>query len=266
MENLLARHPIPRRVRAVGFDEISVGKGHRYAIVAADLDRHRPIWMSERVGRKEKDANRFYKALGRRRSRKIDLAVMDMWPPFRTATARHAPQARVIYDKFHILSHLGMAMEKLRRMEYRRANEKERKFIKGQRYTLLSHRENLNAKGRRSLALLLKANKCLHKAYLLKEMFGQLWDFSDPLEAREFFDKWKEQLQKQRMKPFEKFAEMVESHWDGIVSYCHPENKVSLGFMEGLNNKIRTIQRRAFGIKDLKYLRLKVLTSYIKDP
>ena len=59
---------------------------------------------------------------------------------------------------------------------------------------------------------------------------------------------------------------MIELHWDGIVSYCHPDHKVSLGFMEGLNTKIRVIQRRAYGIKDQEYLMLKVITSCIKEP
>jgi len=113
--------------------------------------------------------------------------------------------------------------------------------------------------------MLLKANKRLHKAYLLKESFGQLWDYKNPLWARKFFESWKGQLRWQRLEPFEKFAALIEKHWDGIISYCHPDHKVSLGFMEGLNNKIRVIQRRTYGIKDQEYLMLKVVTSFIKE-
>jgi len=113
--------------------------------------------------------------------------------------------------------------------------------------------------------MLLKANKRLHKAYLLKEAFGQLWDYCYPASARKFFENWRLQLRWQKLKPFEKFSALIEKHWDGVVSYCHPDNKVSLGFMEGLNNKIRVIQRRAYGIRSDEYLRLKVLTSFIKD-
>ena len=141
-----------------------------------------------------------------------------------------------------------------------------RQFIKGQKYNLLSRWENLQPKGRAALKLLLQANRRLHKAYLLKESFGQLWDYNNPTWSRKFFDNWKAQLKWQRLKSFENFAAMIERHWDGIAAYCHPDNKVSLGFMEGLNNKIRLIQRRAFGIKDLHYLKLKVLTSFIQDP
>jgi transposase len=70
-------------------------------------------------------------------------------------------------------------------------------------------------------------------------------------------------LKWQRLTPYEKFADMIDRHWDGIAAYCKPENKVSLGFVEGLNNKIRVIQRRAYGIRDEEYLRLKVLTCML---
>jgi transposase len=265
MKDLLAKHPPPKRVRAIGMDEVSIRKGHSYAITVADLDRQRPIWMSESPGRKEEDLDKFFDEIGPKRAARIKLAVMDMWKPFRNSTRVHAPQARILFDKFHILRHLGDALDEVRRREYKRLNEKDRKFIKGQRYTLLSNRANLDEDGRRSLKLLLKANKRLHTAYLLKESFGQLWDYRYPASARTAFENWKTQLKWQRLEPFEKFAAMIERHWDGIVAYCHPDNKVSLGFMEGLNNKIRAIQRRAYGIKDQNYLKLKVLTSFIKD-
>jgi transposase len=265
MKDLLAKHPPAKRLRAIGMDEVSIRKGHSYAITVADLDRLRPIWMSESPGRKQEDLDKFFVELGPKRAAGIKLAVMDMWQPFRVSTAKNAPNARVVFDKFHILGHLGDAMDQVRRSEYHRLNGKERKFIKGHRYTLLSNRANLSPDGRRSLKTLLKANRRLHKAYLLKEAFGQLWDYNYSACARTFFENWKAQLKWQRLKPFEEFAGMVDRHWDGIVAYCHPDNKVSLGFMEGLNNKIRTIQRRAFGIKDQNYLKLKVLTSFIKD-
>jgi transposase len=109
----------------------------------------------------------------------------------------------------------------------------------------------------------LAANKRLNTAYLLKESFGQLWDYQREGWARRFFENWKAALKWQRLEPYEKFAAMIERHWDGIAAYCRPENKVSLGFVEGLNNKIRVIQRRAYGLRDEEYLRLKVLTCML---
>jgi len=265
MRELLAKYPPARYLRALGIDEISIRKRHTYAIVVADLDRQRPIWLGG-MGRKEEDLDLFFKEIGPKRAKRISLAVMDMWKPFRSSTRAHVPEVRIVYDKFHVLRHLADALDAVRRSEYKRVNEKERRFIKGQRYTLLSHKSNLDISGRRALRMLLKANKRLHKAYLLKESFGQLWDYKNPIWCRKFFDNWKGQLRWQRLKPFEKFAALIERHWDGIISYCHPNHKVSLGFMEGLNNKIRVIQRRAYGIKDQEYLMLKVVTSFIKEP
>ena len=89
---------------------------------------------------------------------------------------------------------------------------------------------------------------------MLKESFGQLWEYQTAGWARLFFENWKASLKWQRLKPFEDFAAMIERHWDGIAAYAKPENKVSLGFVEGLNNKIRVIQRRAYGLRDEEYL------------
>jgi transposase len=111
--------------------------------------------------------------------------------------------------------------------------------------------------------VLLAANKRLNIAYLLKESFAQLWDYEREGWARKFFENWRSSLKWQRLAPYEKFAEMIERHWDGIAAYCKPENKVSLGFVEGLNNKIRVLQRRAYGLRDEEYLRLKVLTCML---
>jgi transposase len=264
MKRVVAANPISPDLRAIGIDEISVRKRHKYRITVSDLDARRPIWMGG-DGRTEEDLEKFFVELGPERCAKIRIVVMDMWKPFRKVAKKYVPDARIIFDKFHIIRHLADALDEVRRQEYKRVSDKERDYIKGQRYTLLSHKANLDEKGRRSLQLLLKANKRLHKAYLLKESFGQLWDYRYPASAQKFFENWKAQLRWQKLEPYEKFAAMITRHWDGIVSYCHPDNKVSLGFVEGLNTKIRVIQRQAYGIKDQEYLALKVLTSFLPD-
>ncbi len=161
------------------------------------------------------------------------------------------------------MRHLGDALDKVRKTEYARLTGSDRRFIKGQKYTLLSNNENLSTEGRKALKTLLAANKRLNTAYLLKESFGQLWSYRSEAGARRFFENWRNALKWQRLAPFEKFADMIERHWDGIAAYCHPDNKVSLGFVEGLNNKIRVIQRRAYGLRDEEYLRLKILTCML---
>lgn len=248
----------------IGIDEISVKKGQNYRIVVSDLLRRRAIWFGGQ-DRKEESMDRFYQELGPRKSGKIRLAVMDMWKAFRNSAARNAPQASILYDKFHVMQHLGEALDQVRKNEYARLRGQDRAYIKGQKYTLLSHRENRTLQGREALDKLLAANKRLHIAYLLKESFGQLWDYQKEGWARKFFDHWRAALKWQRLPPYEKFAQMIESHWEGIAAYCKPEHKVPLGFVEGLNNKIRVLQRRAYGLRDEEYLRLKVLTCMLPE-
>ena len=156
-------------------------------------------------------------------------------------------------------------MDKVRKSECSRVTGKDRRLIKGQKYTLLSHRENLKPKGRKSLRLRLKANRRLNTAYLLKEEFDKRWDDKREGWARRFFENWRASLKWQRLKPYEQFAEMIDRHWDGIAADCQPENKVAVGFVEGVNNKIRVIQRRSDGLRNEEYLRLKVLTCML-DP
>ena len=247
--------------RAIGIDEIAIGKGHQYRIVVSDLERGRPIWFGG-LDRSAASLDEFFAWLGPKKCGRIRLAVMDMWSAFHASTLQvgNAPQATILYDKFHILKHLGEAMDKVRKREYRRLSGKGRRFIKGQRYALLTHWGNLTADGRAALKLLFQANARLNKAYLLKESFGQLWTYTSPFWARRFFDQWRAALRWQRLEPFERFADLVAAHWDGVEAYCHEENRVPLGFVEGLNNKIRAIQRRAYGFRDEQYFRLKVLT------
>ena len=248
--------------KAIGIDEISIRKGHTYRIVVSDLIRGRPIWFGGQ-DRKEASMALFYDWLGEKKTRGIRLAVMDMWKAFHNVTVARAPQAAILYDKFHILRHLGDALDEVRKSEYRRLSGQDRSYIKGQKYTLLSRRENLSLQGRQALKKVLTANKRLNTAYLLRESFGQLWDYEREGWARRFFDNWRASLKWQRLKPYEEFAAMIDRHWNGIAAYCRPENKVPLGFVEGLNNKIRVIQRRAYGLRDEEYPRLKILTCML---
>lgn len=141
MRAQLARAGTPAP-KAIGIEEISIRKRHTYRIVVSDLDRRRPIWFGGE-DRSEASMNQFYQGLGEKKSRGLRLALMDMWKPFRQATETHAPQAAILFDKFHVMRHLGDALDHVRKSEYARLSGRERRFIKGQKYTLLSRREHL---------------------------------------------------------------------------------------------------------------------------
>ena len=118
----------------------------------------------------------FYRFLGEKKARRVRVAVLDMWKPFHNSTTPHAPQAAILLDKFHVMRHLGEALDKVRKQEYARRSGKARAFIKGQKYALLAHPHNLEGSARKNLKRLLAANRRLNTAYLLKESFGQMRD------------------------------------------------------------------------------------------
>lgn len=152
---LRAGTPTPK---VIGIDEISVRKRPVYRIVVSDLLRERPIWFGGE-DRSEASMQQFYDWLGENKAKRIRLAVMDMWKPFRKATQAAAPQTAILFDKFHVMRPLGKALAQVRKSEYARLAGRDRKFIKGQKYTLLSRRENLTLEGRQALKTLLAANK-----------------------------------------------------------------------------------------------------------
>ena len=190
--------------RAIGVDEIAIRKGHDYRVVVSDLGREDQSWSAARAAPKRTGTS-FSPGWARKQTARIQLAAMDRWKPFCASLKRQAPHARVIFDTFHIVRHLGDALDAVRRSEYRRLAAK----------------------------------------------------------ARAFFEQWKQSLRWQRLSSYKKFAAMIDRHWDGIASYCHPENKVSLGLVEGLNNKIRVLQRRADGYRDENYLKLKIVAAFL---
>jgi len=116
------------------------------------------------------------------------------------------------------MRHLAEAFDKVRKAEYARLSDKDRPFIKGQKYNLLTRHKNITLEGKRSLKVLLGANKCLNTAYVLKESVGQLWDYGCKGWARRFFDNWRASLKWQRLGPYERFADMIDRHWDGIAA------------------------------------------------
>lgn len=139
-------HPAPLDIE---IDEISIRKGHTYRIIVSDLDARRRIWFSGE-GCKESDMAMFYSFLGQQQSQKIDIAVMDMLKPFNRSTRILAPQAYILFDKFHVIRHLSDALDAILRSEYKHVKGDGIGYIKGQRYVLLSRRENFSEDGRKT--------------------------------------------------------------------------------------------------------------------
>jgi transposase len=226
----------------------------RKLTVVCDLQTGEPLWFGRE--RKKETLDEFFRIeLNHRQRQRIEAACVDMWEPFRMSIEQWAPQCRIVYDKFHIMQHANDAVDEVRRAEFFRKGKQGREIIKGKRWLLLSRWENLSGDKRGQLNELFGLNRRVFKAYMLKESLDRLWDYKYPAAMFNYLDKWIDQLKWQRLKPFEKFAETLIKHAQGIANYCVA--KVRFGVVEAVNANIRMLINRGRGYKNLRYLLLK---------
>jgi len=129
--------------------------------------------------------------------------------------------------------------------------------LAGKKFILLSRQAHIRGNARIALNQLLSANRRLFKAHLLKESFDHLWSYKSRTWAIKFFQGWVAQLKWSRLKPYKRFARMIERHLDGILACC--DKQVSLGYIEACNLKARNVIRQAYGYRDKEYMKLKVI-------
>lgn len=259
LEKVQAERPLDG-ITVLGADEIAVGKGQNYWTMISALEGPRgPELLNVVEGRKEKNLEKFWKWFGKDRAQRITHAVLDMWRPFRNSFKAHCPGIQIIYDKFHVIQHLLEALNDVRKAELRKAAGRFKGLLAGKKFILLARHAHVRGKAREALNDLLGASRKLLKAHVLKESFSHLWSYKSKTCARRFFNAWVEQLKWSRLKPYHKFARMIETHFDGILAYC--DKKVSLGYIESTNLKAKNVIRRAYGYRDKEYMKLKIIQA-----
>jgi transposase len=241
-------------LRQMGVDEIHLGKKEKFLTVVSNLESREPLWFGRE--RKKETLDQFFETELTARQRKgIAAACVDMWEPFRLSIEQWAPNCRIVYDKFHIMQHANAAIDEVRRAEFFRKGMQMRGLVKGKRWLLLSRWINLSNAKRQELSTLFALNRKLFKAYLLKESLDRLWNYRYEGAMLRYLRKWIDQLRWQRLRPFQKLAQMLIDHLDGILNYCTV--KPPLGVVEAINGNIKSILRRGRGYKNLRYLLLK---------
>jgi len=241
-------------LRQMGVDEIHLGKKQKFLTVVSNLETGEPWWFGRE--RKKETLDEFFRSQLRSRQRKrIEAACVDMWEPFRLSIEQWASQCQIIYDKFHILQHANDAIDEVRRAEFFRQGSKKRGLIKGKKWLLLSRWKNLTQEHRGELNRLFQINRRVFKAYLLKESLERLWNYTYVGAMINYLQRWMDQLRWQRLKPFEKLADTLLKHLEGIANYCR--TKVRMGVVEAVNGNIRMLINRGRGYKNLRYLLLK---------
>jgi transposase len=253
----LERWAVTRRepaLRHMGVDEIYRGKSDKFLTVVSNLETGEPLWFGPE--RKKETLDEFFRTQLRSGQRKrIEAACVDMWEPFRLSMEEWVPGCRIVYDKFHILQHANDAVDEVRRAEFFRKGREMRDVIKGKKWLLLSRWKNLAPKQRGVLNRLFQLNRRVFKAYLRKESLEQLWDYRYEGAMTNYLQKWMDQLRWQRLPSFQKLAEMLLKHLDGILNYCR--TKVRFGVVEAVNGNIRMLINRGRGYKNMRYLLLK---------
>lgn len=239
-------------LRRIGIDEKSVGKGHRYITVVTDLDQRRVIWAGE--DRRTETLDRFFALLGKEGAEKIEAISMDMWRPFRASCRKWVPEAdaKTVLDRFHIEKHLGEALDLVRKHEHRELAKKNDWRLKGRKWDWLYRRENLDPERLESFELLRKSDLRTAKAYALRENFRRLWDYQRVNYARLFFEKWYKWAIGSGLEPMKRVAKRLKTHLDRILTYV--KLRVSNARAEGMNNKIQSLKKKAYGYRNTKRL------------
>lgn len=247
-----------RKVSRIAIDEIAVRKGHNYLSVVVNLDSGEVLDVVE--GRNSEALAPVFRRLKKARARLKAIAI-DLSPAYIKAVRDYAPkQVRIVHDRFHLIQLVNKALDAVRRQEQSRAEKKQgQQVLKGARYLLLRAREKLLQTQNKAsrLEALLAINENLNRAYLLKEDLRQLWEQPDKKSARTFLRVWLKEALSVSMAPIRQLAKTIKNNATGILSWF--DHRISTGPLEGLNNKIKVLKRRAYGYRNYKFFRLLLL-------
>ncbi|WP_416401596.1 ISL3 family transposase [Alicycliphilus denitrificans] len=250
-----------RAIRYLAMDEFALHKGHRYATVVVDPLSRQVLWIGP--GRSRETARAFFEQLPQGVAQRIEAVAIDMTTAYELEIKAHCPQAAIVYDLFHVIAKYGR--EVIDRVRVDQANQlchdrPARKVLKSSRWLLLRNRHSLDERQSVHLKELLAANQPLLCAYVLREELKRLWFHREPAIAHEAWQQWIGQAQQSAIAALQQFAQRLQGYWHGIVSRClHPLNT---SVVEGINNTIKVIKRRAYGYRDQEYFFLKIRAAF----
>lgn len=241
-------------VRYLSIDEIYVGKRRGYYTLVMDIESGRILWVSQ--GRGKTGLRGFWRRL-RRSQVRIRAVAMDMSGAYWAAVVEALVGVAVVFDKFHIIQLMNQRLDDLRRELVREAEGAMKLVIKGTRYLLLTRAANLGEDQLPKLERALKLNEPLSQAWYLKEELSLLWEQSSYARMNHFLTQWCDQAHATGVRQLQKMAKTLQVHRRGILNWwVHPINN---GRMEGTNNKIKTLNRQAYGYRDEEFFILKLL-------
>lgn len=250
-------HPRLKELKRLSIDEIYLGRTQRFFTLIIDLDSGRIVWVAR--GRGGDTLTKFWRAL-RLSKAKIEAVAMDMSPAYWSAVAEHLPDAAIVFDRFHITKLVNEKLDDLRRALVREATGLMKQTVKGVRYLLLMRRENVDTQKLPRLQEALKHNEPLNIAYLLKEALGLLWEQPTYARMKSFLHEWCAWARESGVRQMQPVAKTLLTHASGILSWW--KHRISNGRMEGINNKIKTLLRQTYGLRDERYFILRLYSLH----
>ncbi len=235
-------------------DEKSIGSHHHYVTVVINGDTGEVLHLAE--GKKKSSLSAFFDKLNETQIHNIKAVGMDRGGAYKSVVKQYAPDAAIVFDKFHLVANYNQAIDKVRREQWNEADKEDKTFIKGQRYNLFRNSENLKSDQKSSLRRLLKMNEPLHKAYILKDSLKKIWSYVYPKSAENYLDKWISLAKESELKPLITFAKGLDRDRKEILSFIR--HRITSAKLEAFNATISRIVKRACGYRDLDYLYLKI--------
>lgn len=232
----------------LGIDEFSLRKGHVYMTSFSDLEASRVVFLGE--GRKKGVVKSFVSDLISRDidPAQIDVVCCDMWDPYLNGIGKHLAEAAVVFDRFHVMNLLNKALEAVRRDEQR-----ENRILKKSRFLWLKNPKNLTENQEARLETLKRLDLRTARAYQIKLALARFWEIRNPLQAVAYLKSWFFWATHSRLEPVIQAARTIKRYWKGVINFL--DARVTNGTVEGLNSKIKTAMKRAYGFKQVVYLR-----------
>jgi transposase len=256
MERAVARgraRKAEKAVRRIGVDEKAAAKGHKYLTLVCDLDDGTVEHVSE--DRKQQGLEAYYDGLTPERRAGIEAVAMDMWDPFVAATKAKIPEAeeKIVFDRFHVMGHVGKAVDSVRKLEHRQLMEEGDERLKGSKYLWLYGRENVPRSRRLEFAELKRMGLKVGRAWAIKEMLRELWSYVYPESAWKFWKRWYFWAMHSRLEPIRVAAKTVKEHIVNIMTYFR--HRVTNAMSESINSKIQTIKQMACGFRNIEHFK-----------
>jgi len=244
-------------VSAIGIDEIARTRGQKYVTLVYQIDAGRKRLLCMERERTQKTLCQFFEWFGEKRSAEIQFVCSDMWKPYLGIIAQKATLAIHVLDRFHIMSHMSKAIDKVRAREVRQLKAQGKNpVLTGARWCLLKRPENLTDTQEIKLKELLDCNLKTVRAYLLKEDFQFFWRYVSPTWAGRFLDAWCKRTMRSRLEPMKKVAKMLRAHRPLLLNWFRARGQIALGAVEGFNNKARVTTKRSYGFRSYNLLEI----------